>query len=173
MAKVKNNKKNVNKKQEKISSTITIAILICIALVALIGIVYQTIQSNYKPGYVSLKPVNVTLASGGESHKLSVDVTLGGKSKNLNKLNMENVQVFVTETIKNLDYNSIVSKDGNEYIKNILLTALKQEFGDSIENVSLSSLLTDVTVSTPEEATKNLNPSVEELLENFGWTKKK
>lgn len=173
MAKGKNIKKNINKKQEKINSTITITILICIALIALIGITYQTIANNSKAGYVSLKPVNVTLSSGGESHKVSVNVTLSGKSKNLNKLNMEKVQVFVKETIKNLDYDSISGKDGNEYIKNFVLTALRQEFGDSIEEVTLGSLLTDVTVDIPEDATQNSSPSVEDLLKNFGWTKKK
>ena len=174
MSKGDNIKSKINKNSDKKSSTITISILIGIALIAFIGIFYQVSVNNYELGYVSLNPIDVTLSSGEESHKVSVKFTLGGKSKDLNKLNMENVQLFVKETVKNLDYDSIASEDGNEYIKNVVLTSLRQEFGEGIEQVNLDSLLTDVTVNTQDEnVTENSNPSVDELLENFGWTKKK
>lgn len=174
MAKGKNIKNKVNKNVNKRSSIITISILIFIGLVAFISIFYQVAINDSKIGYVSLKPVDVTISSGEESHKISVKVTLGGKSKNLNKLNMENVQLVVKETIKSLDYNNIVGEDGNEYIKNVVLTAIRQEFGNDIEQVSLDELLTDVTVNIPgEQVIQNPTPSVDEILENFGWTKKK
>ncbi len=97
---------------------------------------------------------------------------MSGKSKNLNKQNMENIQLFVNETVKKLDYDSITSEDGTEYIKNVILTSLRQEFGDSIEDVNLESLLTDVSVPNEGEG-ENKTPSVDELLKDFSWSKNK
>lgn len=172
MDKGKNVKYNKNKKREKLNSTITISILVCIALIALIGIFYKVIVDNSKPGYVSLNLINVTISSGEKNYTLSLKVTLSGKSKNLNKLNMENIQLFVNETVKKLDYDSITSEDGTEYIKNVILTSLRQEFGDTIEDVNLESLLTDVSVPNEGEG-ENKTPSVDELLKDFSWSKNK
>lgn len=171
MDKGKNVKYNKNKKREKLNFTITISILVCISLIALIGIFYKVIVDNSKLGYVSLNPINVTISSGEKNHTLSLKVTLSGKSKNLNKLNMENIQLFVNETVKKLDYDSITSEDGTEYIKNVILTSLRQEFGDTIEDVNLESLLTDVYV--PNKGEENKTPSVDELLKDFSWSKNK
>ena len=161
-----------HKKQERKNSIITITILVCIALIALTGISYQVALNNAKVGYVSLQPINVTLSSE-QNNKLSVKITLSGKSKNLNKLNMEAVQLLAKETITKLDYDSIVSEDGNEYIKNVVLTALRQEFGDDIEQVNLDSLLTDVTINDSNKEDDNDNPyNIQDYLKGFSWTKK-
>ena len=82
---------------------------------------------------------------------------------------MENIQLFVNETVKKLDYDSITSEDGTEYIKNVILISLRQEFWDTIEDVNLESLLTYVYV--PNEGEENKTPSV--LLKDFSWSKNK
>ena len=165
----KGQNRNIN--SDKRSSVITIFILICIILIAFIGIGYQFITTASKPGYVSLSPINVSISSETGEHKVSVDVVLNGKSKDLNKIDFEKAQLIAKETIKNLDYDKIKQENGNEYIKNSILEELQKEFGDDIEKVTLSRLLTNVSIG--EEGTENSNPSREELLENFGWSKKK
>lgn len=164
--------KNI-KGENKKSSVIVITMLICIGLIAFIGITYQSITNGAKSGYVSLKPIDVTLPSGEDNQKVSIQVTLSGKSKKLNKLNMENVQLIVKETIKNLDYSKMTDKNGTEYIKEVVLTSLKEEFGDSVEQVSIENLLTGNVVMPPEnDKPKNPNPSREEILKGFKWSKK-
>ena len=165
---------NLKRGNERKNSIITISILISIALIAFIGITYQVALNNAKTGYVSLKPVDVTLSSEGKEHNLSVKITLSGKSKNLNKLNMESVQLATKETIKQLDYDTVIAENGNEYIKNTVLTSLRQEFGEDIEQVNIESILTDVSVpSSQEEEYKNEDiHSVEEYLKGFSWSKK-
>ena len=167
--------KNIKyKSQERKNSIIIITILVCIVLIALTGILYQLTLNSFKVGYVSLQPINLTLSSEQQNHKISVKITLSGKSKNLNKLNMEGVQLLVKETITKLDYDSIVDKDGNEYIKSVVLTALRQEFGNNIEQVNLDSILTDVTINNSDEEAKDNNSyNFEDYLKGFSWTKKK
>ena len=167
--------KNIKyKSQERKNSIITITILVCIVLIALTRILYQLTLNSFKVGYVSLQPINLTLSSEQQNHKISVKITLSGKSKNLNKLNMEGVQLLVKETITKLDYDSIVDKDGNEYIKSVVLTALRQEFGNNIEQVNLDSILTDVTINnSDEEAKENNSYNFEDYLKGFSWSKKK
>lgn len=160
------------KKNEKKNSIIIILIFICIALMAFIGITYKTVLNNAKTGYVSLKPVDVTLSSGGKDHNLSVKITLSGKSKNLNKLNMESVQLVTKETIKQLDYDSVIAENGNEYIKNTVLTSLREDFGEDIEQVNIESILTDVSVPSQEDKNQSTH-SFEEYLKGFSWSKKK
>lgn len=176
MVKEKNNKrkKEERKNQERKSSIITISIFLLIAFIALTGITYKVALNSTKTGYVSLKTINTTLSEGGQSHKLSVKITLSGKNKNLNKLNMENVQMVAKQTIANLDYESIVGEDGNEYIKRVVLDALRQQFGDEIEQVNLDSLLTDVTVNKTVEEIEEEHPyNLDDYLKGFSWSKKK
>ncbi|WP_250278817.1 hypothetical protein [[Clostridium] colinum] len=170
------NNKKLEYKQERKSYIITISILVFIAFISIFGITYQVFLNSTKTGYVTLKPVDVTLSSGKENHQLSVKITLSGKSKNLNKLNMEQVQLLTKETIKQLDYQSIIKKGGDDYIKNAILQTLRQNFGDNIEQVNLDSLLTDVTIKTPNEEDYNNNSdvhSIDEYLKGFSWSNKK
>ena len=107
----KGQNRNIN--SDKRSSVITIFILICIILIAFIGIGYQFITTASKPGYVSLSPINVSISSETGEHKVSVDVVLNGKSKDLNKIDVEKAQLIAKETIKNLDYDKIKQENGN------------------------------------------------------------
>ncbi len=163
--------RNIN--GERKNSAIIIFIFITIIIIAFIGIGYQFIVTGSKTGYVALKPIDVTVSSDGKEHKLSMKVTLGGKSKDLNKLNTENVQLVVKETVRNLDYNSITEENGEQYIKEAILTNLKKSFGEDVESVTLDSLLTDVTVVNPDDKKPNSNPSRQEILDNIGWSKNK
>ena len=78
------------------------------------------------------------------------------------------------ETISNLDYNSIVEKEGSQYVKNTILKNLKASFGDSIESVILDDILTDLTLPNSNNTENNSNiQKREEYLKGFSWTNKK
>lgn len=173
-------KKNTIKKQNKENkknnknTIITISILLFIGIVAFVGITRQMVINSEKLGYVSLQPVNVTLNSNGAEHKVSIKITLGGKNKQLNKLNMEKVQQVAKQAISNLDYDSIVKKEGSQYIKDTILQSLKSQFGDSIQNVVLDNILTDVTVPYSSQSEDSSNTQKREnYLKGFSWTNKK
>ncbi len=162
------------KRETQKAYIVTILILLSISLVAFFSIVKSTV-ANQKMGYVSLKPIDVTLSSNEGNHKLFIKITLGGKSKNLNKLNMENAQLVAKETIKRLEYKSVVEEGGNEYIKNVLLKVLREKLNSDIEQVNIDSILADITVND-NSLQNNSNSNVsktEEYLKGFSWTKKK
>ena len=162
------------KKETRKAYIVTILILLSIVLIAFISIVKSTVD-NEKMGYVSLKPIDVTLSSDEGNHKLFVKITLGGKSKNLNKLNMENAQLIAKETVKQLEYKHIIEEGGNDYIKNVLLNVLREKLDKDIEQVNLDSILADITIN--DNISQNQSNSgvskTEEYLKGFSWTKKK
>lgn len=158
-----------NKSNEKTISIITISILLCILLITLIGIFYKTTLNSNKQTSLALAPIKVNISSAEGNHKLEVEVSLNGKSKNLDKLNLESVQSVVRDTMQNLDYDKLIEKDGNEYIKSEVLSNLQKTFGENIESVSLNNFITDVTVATPGD--KN-GGGLRNNLQDFSWKKK-
>ena len=162
------NRKNI--KDDKKTFIATIFILIFIGLIAFISIGYKLIFEDAKIGYVSLSPIDVTIPSEDEEHSLSIKITLGLKNKNLNKLNIENVQRVTKEAIKQLDYEKISKKNGNEYIKDVVLNMLNQEFDDSIEEINLDGILRDIKINE-ENPKSSARIRREEYLKGLKWSK--
>lgn len=163
------NKQNEKEKDKK-NSIIIITILLSIGIIAFFGIGYQVISGGNKQGFVELKPINTTLNSINGEHKVSVQVNLGGKNKDLKNLNTNKVQNIVEETVSSLNYEKLVGKDGTNYLKQAIKENLNAKFEGKIDKVTIDSLLTDVSVSNQEEQ-KGI--SRQEYLDGLKWTKKK
>lgn len=159
-------KTDKNKTKDKKNSILVVSILVCIAMISFVGIGYQMVNGD-KQSYVALNSINTSINSSGKEHKISLKVSLGGISKDLKHINTDEAQSIVQKTVETLDYEKLVAKNGTEYLKATLLENLKAQFGDKIENVTLDSILTDVSVGNTTETSTS---SREDYLKGISWS---
>ena len=161
----------MTKKNKKISIK-SILVLVLIVSIFLANTGYKLIVKDNKTKYVSLETIDITIPLDDKEYGVSIKVTLVGKTKNLNKLDMNNIQLFTREILKKLDYTKISDKNGNEYIKNTLLMNLQDKFGTGIEQVILDGILKSTNKINSLNKQGPQKSKISEYLEGLSWSNK-
>lgn len=164
-----NNK--LNKKKENGGTIVVIIIFAIVIIFAVIfGSFYKT-TNNTGTGYLSLEPIDVTIFSENtsENHAIHLKVKLEMEEKHLKKINTNNVEYIITEELKSLDYNSIIEKDGMEYLKEQILKALSEKY-EGIKEIYLEDFTTDVNIPDTNPPKNNSNNRTD-YLKGLKWSK--